>query len=69
MAAKIIDGYLRQKEFIVINVNKPRSESFSLRWDSPLDLEKEIEALKSVISDMQDIFQLGWDVPICQVDE
>ncbi|RHZ77994.1 hypothetical protein Glove_168g297 [Diversispora epigaea] len=46
MVAKIIDGYLRQKEFIVINVNKPRSESFSLRWDSPLDLEKEIEALK-----------------------
>ncbi|CAG8602644.1 9599_t:CDS:2, partial [Acaulospora colombiana] len=45
-ASKIIDGYLRQKEFIVINVNKPRSESFSLRWDTPLDLEKEIEGLK-----------------------
>jgi len=45
-ASKIIDGYLRQKEFIVIDLNKPRSESFSLRWDTPLDLEKEIETLK-----------------------
>jgi len=34
---------LRQKEFIVIDLNKPRSESFSLRWDTPLDLEKEID--------------------------
>ncbi|RHZ76313.1 hypothetical protein Glove_199g114 [Diversispora epigaea] len=44
--AKIIDGYLRQKEFIVIDLNKPRSESFSLQWVTPLNLEKEIEALK-----------------------
>ncbi|CAG8650377.1 3270_t:CDS:1, partial [Diversispora eburnea] len=30
-ASKIIDSYLRQKEFIVIDLNKLRSESFSLR--------------------------------------
>ncbi|CAG8747475.1 16996_t:CDS:1, partial [Cetraspora pellucida] len=30
-ASKIIDSYLRQKEFIVIDLNKPRSKSFSLR--------------------------------------
>ena len=29
-ASKVIDGYLRQKEFVVININKLRSESFSL---------------------------------------
>ncbi|RHZ81402.1 hypothetical protein Glove_120g135 [Diversispora epigaea] len=45
-SAKIIDEYLRQKEFIVIDLNKPRSESFSLQWDTLLDLEKEIEILK-----------------------
>ncbi|CAB5352607.1 unnamed protein product [Rhizophagus irregularis] len=44
-ASKVIDGYLRQKEFVVIDINKPRSESFSLRWDTPLNLEKEIESL------------------------
>ncbi|CAG8572934.1 7106_t:CDS:2 [Funneliformis mosseae] len=30
-ASKVINGYLRQKEFVVININKLRSESFSLR--------------------------------------
>ncbi|CAB5351829.1 unnamed protein product [Rhizophagus irregularis] len=44
-ASKVIDGYLRQKEFVVIDINKPRSESFSLRWNTPLNLEKEIESL------------------------
>jgi len=44
-ASKVIDGYLRQKEFVVIDINKLRSESFSLRWDIPLNLEKEIESL------------------------
>ncbi|PKY61475.1 hypothetical protein RhiirA4_486518 [Rhizophagus irregularis] len=44
-ASKVIDGYLRQKEFVVIDINKPRSESFSLRWDTPFNLEKEIELL------------------------
>ncbi|POG69266.1 hypothetical protein GLOIN_2v1777358 [Rhizophagus irregularis DAOM 181602=DAOM 197198] len=44
-ASKVIDGYLRQKEFVVIDINKPRSESFSLRWDTPLNLEKEIKSL------------------------
>lgn len=44
-ASKVIDGYLRQKEFVVIDINKLRSESFSLRWDTPLNLEKEIESL------------------------
>ncbi|UZN99876.1 uncharacterized protein OCT59_001141 [Rhizophagus irregularis] len=43
--SKVINGYLRQKEFVVIDINKPRSESFSLRWDTPLNLEKEIESL------------------------
>ncbi|RHZ68646.1 hypothetical protein Glove_294g85 [Diversispora epigaea] len=33
-ASKIIDRYLRQKEFIVIDLNKLRSKSFSLRWDT-----------------------------------
>ncbi|CAG8563128.1 1452_t:CDS:2 [Cetraspora pellucida] len=45
-ASKIIDGYLRQKEFIVIDLNKPRIKSFLLRWNTPLDLEKEIKGLK-----------------------
>jgi flavodoxin len=44
-ASKVLDGYLRQKEFVVININKPRSKSFSLRWDTPLNLEREIESL------------------------
>ena len=44
-ASKVIDGYLRQKEFVVIDINKPRSESFSLRWDTPFNLKKEIESL------------------------
>ncbi|CAI2180097.1 3789_t:CDS:1, partial [Funneliformis geosporum] len=30
-ASKVLNGYLRQKEFVVIDINKPRSESFSLR--------------------------------------
>ena len=47
-ASKVIDGYLRQKEFVVIDINKLRSESFSLRWDTPLNLEKEIESLGRV---------------------
>ncbi|GBB96073.1 hypothetical protein RclHR1_02680007 [Rhizophagus clarus] len=44
-ASKVLDGYLRQKEFVVIDINKPRSESFSLRWDTPLNLEREIKSL------------------------
>jgi hypothetical protein len=30
-ASKVLDGYLRQKEFVVIDINKPKSESFSLQ--------------------------------------
>ncbi|CAI2189055.1 18769_t:CDS:2 [Funneliformis geosporum] len=30
-ASKVLDGYLRQKEFVIIDINKLRSESFSLR--------------------------------------
>ena len=44
-ASKVLDGYLRQKEFVVIDINKPRFESFSLRWDTPLNLEREIKSL------------------------
>ncbi|PKB94868.1 hypothetical protein RhiirA5_437883 [Rhizophagus irregularis] len=43
--SKVIDGYLRQKEFVVIDINKLRSEFFLLQWDTPLNLEKEIESL------------------------
>src|SRR2546429_1560113 len=44
-ASKVINGYLRQKEFVVIDINKLRSEFFSFRWDTSLNLKKKIESL------------------------
>jgi hypothetical protein len=42
----VINSYLRKKEFIVFDLTKPEDDPLAirLRFDTPLNLQKEIEA-------------------------
>ena len=46
-ASRVINNYLRNREFIVFDTTVPISNPMSIRvgWMNPLDLEKEIKLL------------------------